>query len=622
MSDEVASATLQTSQKAIEVALELIKLLAPLAEKFIAEMYHKTVNGVNFVGGKIANARAAGTVSNKALITEAQKAQSPISSTSNFLARDAERIAEKAKEYKIPLAVIGNGEKQTIEFLDRDKAVVEQIFSEVMQERINGTPQSVKCFAVGENNVAAMKAAFEENGIECQFMGGKDGKVTCIYPAENAEQVAIIKEDYKKIHAEVAEHCKIAADIPETERMTEIKAQIEKLKNAEIGSPARSEAYDKVLSEMRERGIEFPEYSENNNRIIKRVMPEAKQTAGKAFWESQGFKLNEGAKGIEIIAPETDDKGNPVLDGNGKQTFTTTTVYDISETNAYENAIEADIARLQNEYAEEKANAFILADKKEVEISDGISGKSVTIDIEGATKDSVSQTLQEQLGYSPAKADLAANKLCYELDLDKAKYFAKPTQIDNLNAMKTNIRYESDDLTIRDIRYDAVNFKDGEDTHIILKNGDNAIGLTPAKMSETEMKDLCVKELGLSEYQADKAVAKAVKIEGQVQSQIEERTVGKDGMSREIQIERHAENTFSVKLGDKVKAYNFTTINLDSKIAEDFNIPRENAKNIIGKAQKQSVLQNKIHNAAKKKAKAAPTAEAPKINTSKGLKRK
>ena len=622
MSDEVASATLQTSQKAIEVALELIKMLAPFAEKLLSEMYHKSVNGVNFVGGKIANARAAGTVSNKALIAEAQKAQSPISSTSNFLARDAERITEKAKEYKIPIAIIGNGEKQTVEFLDRDKAVMEQIFSEVMQERINGAPQSVKCFSVGENNAAAMKAAFEENGIECQFMGGKDGKVTCIYPAENAEQVAIIKEDYKKMHNEVAEHCQIAADIPETERMTEISARIEELKSAEIGSPMRSEIYDNTLSEMREKGVKFTEYSENNNRIIEREMPEAKQAAGKAFWESQGFKLNEAAKGIEIIAPETDDKGNPVLDENGKQSFTTTTVYDISETNAYEKAIDEDIDRLQNEYAAEKANAFVLSDKKEVAVSDGISGKSVKINLDGATKDSVSQTLQETLGYSPAKADLAANKLCYELDLDKAQYYKKPSQTDNLNALKTNIRYPSDDLTLRNVRYDAVNFKDGEDTHLILQNGDKSVGLTPAKMTEAEMKDLCVNELGLSEYQADKAVAKAVKIEGQVRSQIEERTVGKDGMSREIQIERHAENTFSVRLGDKTKAYNFTTINLDAKIAEDFNIPRENAKNIIGKAQKQSVLQNKIHNAAKKKAKTAPTAEAPKINTSKGLKRK
>lgn len=626
MSDEVASATLQTSQKAIEVALELIKMLAPFAEKLLSEMYHKSVNGVNFVGGKIANARAAGTVSNKALIAEAQKAQSPISSTSNFLARDAERITEKAKEYKIPIAIIGNGEKQTVEFLDRDKAVMEQIFSEVMQERINGAPQSVKCFSVGENNAAAMKAAFEENGIECQFMGGKDGKVTCIYPAENAEQVAVIKEDYKKMHNEVAEHCQIAADIPETERMTEISARIEELKSAEIGSDLRSEAYDNVLSDMRNKGVKFPSYSENNNRIIEREMPEAKQTAGKSFWESQGFKLDKGAKGIEIIAPETDDKGNPVLDENGKQSFTTTTVYDISETNAYEKAIDEDIDRLQNEYAAEKANAFVLSDKKEVDISDGISGKNVKIDLDGATKDSVSQTLQETLGYSPAKADLAANKLCYELDLDKANYYKKPSQTDNLNALKTNIRYPSDDLTLRDVRYDAVNFKDGDatgcravfaqgaarmprkqiehgDTHLILQNGDKSVGLTPAKMTEAEMKDLCVNELGLSEYQADKAVAKAVKIEGQVRSQIEERTVGKDGMSREIQIERHAENTFSVRLGDKVKAYNFTTINLDAKIAGDFNIPRENAKNIIGKAQKQSVLQNKIHNAARKRRK-------------------
>lgn len=622
MSDEIASATLSTSQKAIEVALELIKMLAPLAQRFLAEIYHKSVDGMNNVGGKIANAKSMGTVSTKNLIVEAQKAGSPISATSNFLTRDAVLIAEKAKEYNIPVAVIGSGEKQTIEFLDRDKGVIEQITNEIMQERINGAPQSVKCFAVGENNVAAMKAAFEENGIECQFVGGKDGKITCIYPAENAEQVAIIKEDYKKMHAEVAEHFKIAADVPETERMTEIKARIEELKNAEIGSPMRSETYDKTLSELREKGVEFPEYSENNNRIIEREMPEAKQTAGKAFWESQGFKLNEDAKGIEIIAPETDDKGNPVLDKNGKQSFTTTTVYDISETNAYEKAVDADIDRLQSEYAAEKANAFVLSDKKEVAVSDGISGKNVTINLDGATKDSVSQTLREQLGYSPAKADLAANKLCYELDLDKAKYFAKPTQIDNIDALKTNIRYGSDDLTIRDIRYDAVNFKDGEDTHIVLKNGENAIGLTPAKMSETEMKDLCVNELGLSEYQADKAVAKAVKIESQVRSQIEERTVGKDGVSRAIEIERRADNAFTVRLGEKVKAYNFTTINLENKIAQDFNIPRENAKNIIGKAQKQSVLQNKIHNSAKKKAKAAPTADTPKINTSKGLKRK
>lgn len=621
MSDEIASATLSTSQKAIEVALELIKMLAPLAQRFLAEIYHKSVDGMNNVGGKIANARSMGTVSTKNLIVEAQKAGSPISATSNFLARDAALIAEKAKEYNIPVAVIGSGEKQTIEFLDRDKGVIEQITNEIMQERLKEAPQSVKCFSVGENNASSMKTLFEENGIECQFVKNASGKISCIYPAENAEQVAIIKEDYKKMHNEVAEHCEIAADVPETERMTEIKARIDELKNAEIGSPMRSETYDKMLSEMREKGVEFPEYSENNNRIIKREMPEAKQTAGKAFWESQGFKLNEDAKGIEIIAPETDDKGNPVLDENGKQGFTTTTVYDISETNAYEKAVDEDIARLQSKYAEEKANAFVLSDKKEVVISDGISGKNVTINLDEATKDGVAQTLQEQLGYSPAKADLAANKLCYELDLDKAKYFAKPTQIDNLDALKTNIRYGSDDLTIRDILFDAVNFKDGEESHIILQNGAKAIGLTPAKMSRNEMKSVCVGQLGLSEYQAEKAVNKAVKIESQVRSQVAERTVNKQGISKEVGIERMSNSTFVVRLSGMSKAYDFSEKNLDEKIAFTFDIPKENARNIITKAKNQSVLQNKIHNAVKKR-KPLKAADVPKINIGKGLKRK
>lgn len=93
------------------------------------------------------------------------------------------------------------------------------------------------------------------------------------------------------MHNEVAEHCKIAADIPETERMAEISTRIEELKNAEIGSDLRFETYDNVLSDMRNKGVQFPAYSENNNRIIEREMPEAKQTAGKSFWESQGFKL-------------------------------------------------------------------------------------------------------------------------------------------------------------------------------------------------------------------------------------------------------------------------------------------------------------------------------------------
>lgn len=617
MSDEVASATLSTSQKAIEVTLELIRLLAPLAKSLLGELYHKSVDGVNFVGGKIANARTAGTVTNKGLIVEAQRANSPIATTSNFLARDAELVAAKAKEYKIPVAIIGNGEKQTLEYLERDKGVIEQITTEIMQERLKNAPQSVKCFVIGENNVSSMKTLFEENGIECQFIGGKDGKISCIYPAECAEQVAVIKNDYKEIHANVEANFGITPNVPETERQLEIMAHIAELQNARENPELRGKFYEETAADTE---IEFPVYSEKNMERVHSQMPSATKVAGKAFWEEQGYALNDGAKGVDIIAPQMDDNGDPVLDENGKQTFTSITVYDISETNAFERSLDKQIGELQHEYDEEKINAFDMSDDKKVVLSDELSGAKVEITVDGKLRKSdVSEILQKELGYSEVQADIAGNKLCYDLELDKKSYFRKPSQIDNLDALKTNIRYPSEDLTLRDVRFDAVNFKDGQDTHLILRNGDNAVGLTPAKMSREEMKEICVNELGLSEYQAEKAVDKTVKIESQVRSQVEERAVNKQGVSQEAHIERTSDNAFSVTVGDKTRFYNFSTINLDEKIAGNFDIPRENARNIVNKAKNQSVLQNKIHNASKKK-KPEKAAETPKIEKGKGLK--
>lgn len=620
MSDEIASATLQTSQKAIEVALELIKMLAPLAQKALSEVYHKSVDGINTVGGAISNIRSMGTVSAKNLVAEAQKASSPISTTSNFLARDAEQIAAKAKHYNIPLAIIGEGEKRTIEFLDRDKAAVEQITNEVMQERLKEMPQNVKCFSVGENNVSSLKSMFEENGIECQFVGGRDGKISCIYPAEYAEQVAVIKEDYKRAYSEVSEHFSVIANVPETARQTEISARINEIANAEIGSAQRSEVYENILSDMQNRGVELPQFGENNMQIISNKMPNAIQTASREFWEQQGYKLNEGAKGVEISVLQVDESGNPVLDENGNQTFTNVTVYDISETNAYETAVRDELNSLHNEYAEERAAAISQSGIKEITVSDDLSGKSVSLTADQLTKEQVSAALRENLGYSAEKADIAANKVCYDLSLNREKYFAKPTQIDNVDALRTNIRYQSDDLTLRDTRFDAVNFKNGQDTHIVLKTGEKSIGLTPAKMSRDEMKKICVTQLGMSDYQADKAVSKAVKIESQIRSKLEERAVNRQGISQEIHIERTGSNVFNISMGCKSLTYNFSTVGVEEKIARNFDIPLENARNAVQKAKNQSVLQNRIQSNLKKKKQAAPETPKVKLSESKGLK--
>lgn len=474
MADEVGSAALQSGQKIIEVGAELIKLLVPLFEKMLKELYHNSVDSINQIGGSIAERLAKGTVMNGELLYEANKAECGISTTSNILSADAKAFAAKAKEYKIPVAVVGKGDKQTIEFLDRDKGIVNQI----TQERLKEAPQSVKCFNISANNVTAMKAAFEEQSLSCQFMESADGKVKCVYPAENAEQVAVVKEDYKRVHGEISDDLDIRSD---------------------------------------DKGI-----------VI------ADDKLGKSF------------------------ENSPM---NKAQTM---------------------------------------------------------------------ELLREQFGYSEAKADLAANKICRDLKLDKDKFLAHTEQYDNLNSLKTNIRYPSDDLTLRDMRFNSVNFKDGGTTvrrgafaqsvartphiqsersltHIFISNGDKTAALTPEKMSETEMKNICTNRLGMTEYQAEKAVAKSQKIDRQVKSKIEERTVGKNGVSQSVGIERTSQNGFTLTLGGKSKTYNFSTINVAYKISRDFNILKENAVHIIDKAKKQSLLQNKIHNSLKKQP-AAPTA--------------
>ncbi len=183
-----------------------------------------------------------------------------------------------------------------------------------------------------------------------------------------------------------------------------------------------------------------------------------------------------------------------MLDENGKQLFTTTTVYDISQTNALDKALDAEISNLRQEYDGEKTRALELSENKSIVISDELSGKSVEINLDRhLSKSDITNTLREGLGYSDLQSDIAINKLCSDLGLDR-KAFSEPSQIDKIDSMKVNIRYESDSVLLRDTKFSSVNFKGSENTYIFVGKGDKQIVLTPAKMTETEMKNICVSE--------------------------------------------------------------------------------------------------------------------------------
>lgn len=609
--EETVRMVQSAAQAGVEITAELLKILAPALAKGGLKLLGAGGKLLGYGIDKISDAKAEGTVSRKHLFAEAAREKTEVRHTESFPAEITTRLVEKAKENHIPISVNGDGASRSISYLERDKDIFAQIMQEWQQERLAPKEgrQGLKGFAISEQNIDAVKTHLEQNGVECWFTQSASGEIRCNFAAENVEKVNALMTDFKNTRSNIEENCKVTMNVPETERMTEIKAWIDELKNAEIGTDLRSETYDNLLSDMQNRGVEFPVYSENNNRIIEREMPEAKQTAGKAFWEKQGYTVNENAKGVEIIAPQMDESGNPVLDENGKQTFTNITVYDISETNAFEKSVEMKITELQREYDAEKIKAFEASESKDVVVYDG--EKSITLNVDSnLRKSDVMAAMREEFGYSNVRAELAANKLADELGLGE-NFYAAPTQMSNPQKMQVNIRYSSDDITIRDVSFSALKLKDGENVRLNVTNGDKSVLIAPAELSDSELKSVFKEQLGMTDRQAEFAVSKARKIDAQIQKKLRETVYAHDGGQRSVNIERTSQNAFIVKAEETTKSYEFSQVNLEEKIAADFGIPAENAHRVVQKAQGQSVVQNKLRDNAEKKRKAVKAKNDP-----------
>lgn len=276
MSDDLAGASLNLAQKSMELSVELIKMLAPLAQK----LWDKLNEGK-------ADKLQTGEIPRVGLIAEAGKAKSAIMSTGNFLSGDAKNFAEKAQKYGIPVSIVGDGEKVTVDYLERDTSVIKQIESEILAERLQERPQEFKQFKISEENTAAMKSAFEENGIECQFIGSANGEIYCAYLAKDAEKVDLIKQDFKAAAAEVEQNFKVTANAPETARQLEIKEQIAEFENPQDSPELRNQFYEEFAANP-QKFVAHPEnefytYSPKNMEIVHNAMPDAKKVADKAF---------------------------------------------------------------------------------------------------------------------------------------------------------------------------------------------------------------------------------------------------------------------------------------------------------------------------------------------------
>lgn len=453
--EEAVQVTATAAQKAMEITVELMKaIVIPALKKGGGLAKVGLSKAAEKVSEKISDKTKTGNIPRKDLLNEAANSGSAILSSENLFAEDVGKIAARAKQEGIPIHLIGKDGKMTIEYFERDKAVMKNIMQETIANNIKSNPSEYAQFTIGENNIAPMKSMLEENGVQCCFFNA-NGKTYCTYHEYDSEKVELLKQDFKDMRND------LAADL----------------------------------------------------------------------------NVKQSKNGLGTI---TDVK----------------------------------------------------------------SGKSADLSQFGGNvrQYQVVKVLQNELGYSKEKATLAANKVCDDLGLDPKDFFAHTEQLDVFKSFKTNIRFGSDDRLLRDVSFSEVYFKDGESPHISLVNGNKSVTITPDKMTESELKEVCVTQLQMSDSQADKAVEKTLKINNQIKSENKELTVDRaTGISQSVEIERTSNNSFTLTIGKTKKQYDLNDEKLAEKLKGDLGISTEKAGRIIGKAQKQNVFINNVEKDMRRK---------------------
>lgn len=618
ISEDMAGQAMSMAGKSAEIALELARLLKSMYDSH----RNKQQNRLN-QAASAAKEQSVNIKSGEVDLSKLKQAGN-VSMQTNISARDIEAINTKAKDYDIPVSFIGKGEgvdNVTLAFRTGDKAAVNQILQEVMTEKLAAKPDDYLTFDVNNFGEAqAMSEMMKSYDIPADIIVDDKGRFKCLYEAKNSEALKVIKSEVKESIESVSKdvviskqeegkytisdkalgksvsfsslpakdqmikimgekfgytECKarIAANKLENElilesgnikigkedreKLTKLKSDIEKLENGGDAEMRRS-FYEKAVANA---NIEYPVYSDRNMQLVQEQMPDAIKVAGKPFWESQGYTINDNAKGVEIVAPEMDDNGKPVLDEKGNQSFVPMTVYDISETNAFEKTIDSQINGLKNDY--EKTMSGI-----------------------------------------------------------RLEYFRTDTrQASLLNNFDRSIKLNDDNLLVKPYTFTRAKFSSDGVNRYLISNGEKAAALIPEKMSREKMKNTVKEKLGVSDPETVNAIVEKtekIDVTYKVAEMKKEAEIAKQ--NGDIAIERRSEKFFEASQGTVKKSYDLTDKKQSVKaLQNDFGISSDKAERIFQKAQNQSTLQNDFHKmSAKSKTNTKPVKE---IKTSKGARK-
>ena len=195
-------AMVNVSEKSAKIIADIIRTLYLFLQKKKNEIKNRPTELKN------------GIISQNKLMDYAHKNHEKVITQDGISKKDIPDISKKAKEYGIAVAVTGKNDSQNIKItiLESDKAVFEQIMTDILKERLQQNPNELVSFKVKPWEVEPLNAMFDKNGLSAYCVKDGNGDIHFVYDKDNKRAFDIAKNEFRKVHKEVSEGLEIKAE--------------------------------------------------------------------------------------------------------------------------------------------------------------------------------------------------------------------------------------------------------------------------------------------------------------------------------------------------------------------------------------------------------------------------
>ena len=227
MSDEITSATLQMTgkavevgslavQKSIEIIAMLLKELAQAAQRHGQRQNEKQkVSKNQDVTSTDLTDIKPGAVSMKELVKNAKANKDTISFSEQAITKDDMKyLSKKAKEYQIPIAFTGSKGKDNVyaNVRSSDLPAFQHICTEMMKDKLAERPQQMGNFKVQEWEMSFITHELNKHDLSASFGKTKAGNCICLYEKKDEKAILIARDEFVRKCKDVEKELQIGKD--------------------------------------------------------------------------------------------------------------------------------------------------------------------------------------------------------------------------------------------------------------------------------------------------------------------------------------------------------------------------------------------------------------------------